>query len=100
MVERPVYFRMHRSARQSPAEACESCAAMDHFTRTCTTRNVRDETLVRAPGSARGDMSRTVGLAEKLWAGFWYTRARCLQNETTLFDHLLRNKVRSGIVGS
>ena len=55
---------------------------------------------MRAPGSARGDMSRTVGLAEKLWAGFWYTRARCLQNETTLFDHLLRNKVRSGSVGS
>lgn len=55
---------------------------------------------MRAPGSARGDMSRTVGLAEKLWAGFWYTRAQCLQNETTLFDHLLRNKVRSGNVGS
>jgi len=39
-------------------------------------------------------MPRTPGLAEKLWAGFWYTRAQCLQNETTLFDALLRDKAR------
>ena len=97
MVERPVYSRC-TALRDGRRQACSRAP------RWKISLNVHDpkrsgQALVRAPGSARGDMSRTVGLAEKL-GGFWYTRAQCLQNETTLFDHLLRNKVRSGNVGS
>ena len=32
-----------------------------------------------------------MGIAQKLWAGMWYTRAQCLQNERELLDNLLRD---------
>jgi len=32
-----------------------------------------------------------MGIAQKLWAGLWYTRAQCLQKEQELLDNLLRN---------
>ena len=32
-----------------------------------------------------------MGIAQKLWTGLWYTRARCLQNERELLDNLLRD---------
>ena len=40
-------------------------------------------------------MGRVLGLAERLWAGFSYSRKQCLANESALFDHLLKDRVRS-----
>ena len=31
------------------------------------------------------------GVAQKLWTGFWYTRAQCLKNEKELLDNLLKD---------
>lgn len=38
-------------------------------------------------------MGRSLSIAERLWAGFSFSRKRCLANEAVLLDHFLADKV-------